>query len=739
MKRILTTLLATALLCSGCVKDYSGEYPAAVAAKDGKTQHDDGWVEPDGGGDVSWPADCEPKCEGRECGPNGCGGTCGKCTDNLVCSDDGVCTCPEVQACFGACCPKGNVCDYKLGKCCIPDCKGKKCGDNGCHGECGKCIGNLDCNQEQSACVCFNMLCNGVCCADDEVCDKGNECCLPYCQNKECGDDGCNGVCGNCPAPANPCMNATCEKGKCKEVPNSNPCEDANPCTQLDACKAGACVGSKKCDDASECTTDFCNPDTGDCAFQPDPEMEGVACTDANPCTQNPVCTGGLCYGELTPPEAGGPEQCLCFEDEDCLPLENDDVCDGTLICKPGKTDADPGTCVINEDSKLQGTCSDWDLCTEDLCDSLLGCVFPDKNCDDGVPCTQDSCDLKTGECVHTPDEAACDDNVACTDDACEAVLGCVNAPDDEKCDDGEYCTKDICTPLDGCKVEPVPGDCEDGDKCTAGDACAAGKCESGGLIDCDDGNPCTLDACEPDEGCIAIPTNDEILCDDGNPCTPVDQCKDGQCVGSGGCDDGNPCTDDTCEPATGCVFTNDDTNTCADEDVCDGEETCSAGQCVAGNAPTCDDGKLCTDDTCEPATGCVFANDDTNDCHDADLCNGEESCAAGLCEAGVALVCDDGKPCTDDTCEPATGCVFANDDTNDCHDADLCNGEEACVAGSCMPGMPLECPPDALDCTVDECLPASGCAYTPDNAACEDGNPDTVNVCDPVAGCVIQ
>jgi hypothetical protein len=43
--------------------------------------------------------------------------------------------------------------------------------------------------------------------------------------------------------------------------------------------------------------------------------------------------------------------------------------------------------------------------------------------------------------------------------------------------------------------------------------------------VNCDDGNPCTIDSCSP-EGCVHAPVN----CDDGNPCT-VDSCGPNGCV----------------------------------------------------------------------------------------------------------------------------------------------------------------------------------------------------------------
>ena len=56
---------------------------------------------------------CRSACEGRVCGDDGCGGTCGACADAQVCTPAGAC--------------------------CEPDCGGKVCGDDSCGGSCGAC------------------------------------------------------------------------------------------------------------------------------------------------------------------------------------------------------------------------------------------------------------------------------------------------------------------------------------------------------------------------------------------------------------------------------------------------------------------------------------------------------------------------------------------------------------------------------------------------------------------------
>ena len=69
-------------------------------------------------------------------------------------------------------------------------------------------------------------------------------------------------------------------------------------------------------------------------------------------------------------------------------------------------------------------------------------------------------------------------------------------------------------------------------------------------------------------------------------------------------CDDGNLAGGDCCSAT--CQFEAEG-SFCVDGDACNGTETCdAAGTCLAGNAPECDDGDACSQDSCDPAVGCV-------------------------------------------------------------------------------------------------------------------------------------
>lgn len=156
---------------------------------------------------------CTPNCDGKECGDDGCGGECGECPEHAICSNS-LCEC-EVLTCGETCCPDGANCLDQA--CCTPDCDGKQCGPDGCGGECGTCAEGEVCLEEQTCCIpdcdgkeCGFDGCGGECgdCLPDGICLQ-DQCCFPDCDGKMCGDDGCDSQCGFC-GVSELCINDQC-------------------------------------------------------------------------------------------------------------------------------------------------------------------------------------------------------------------------------------------------------------------------------------------------------------------------------------------------------------------------------------------------------------------------------------------------------------------------------------------------------------------------------------------------
>ncbi len=69
------------------------------------------------------PPPCVPRCGGRVCGDNGCGGSCGACVGRNICDASGRCI-----------------------DSCVPRCTGRVCGNDGCGSTCGTCTGSDTCD-----------------------------------------------------------------------------------------------------------------------------------------------------------------------------------------------------------------------------------------------------------------------------------------------------------------------------------------------------------------------------------------------------------------------------------------------------------------------------------------------------------------------------------------------------------------------------------------------------------------
>jgi hypothetical protein len=210
----------------------------------------------------------------------------------------------------------------------------------------------------------------------------------------------------------------------------------------------------------------------------------------------------------------------------------------------------DPGGCA---DSPAGLPCDDGNACTQDdHCDGNGACV-PGSPLACSGPCQL--CDPQVG-CVPKGDGAACDDGNACTQgDHCSGTA-CVS---DTSVSCAGPCLTGRCLPGTGCQPSPAPTSCDDGTACTVGDHCSGtdGTCIAGAALACDDGNPCTTDACDAAHGCTHAPLADGALCPAVDQCHGPALCEAGVCDPGPAlqCSDGDFCTDDLCDPQQGCFY----------------------------------------------------------------------------------------------------------------------------------------------------------------------------------------
>ena len=440
----------------------------------------------------------------------------------------------------------------------------------------------------------------------------------------------------------------------------------------------------------------------------------------------------------------------------------------------PSEPDALPDTSVAATDAETPSL----DASVPDASEPLdAGVEEPDAgpsdpcltlDCDDENPCTNDSCESLVG-CKHTANTDSCDDGDACTtEDHClnSACVG--GAP--PNCDDGNACTFDSCIPATGCDHT----DAVDGATCgTLGQKCQGGQCQcSVGVVEiCGDG---TDNNCDGLTDCEDPACNGQA-CDDHNACTVGDVCGNSTCGGTP-----KVCTNTTvtciatvgiCWPSDGdCHFDPAPNGTpCDDADACTESDQCNNGIC-GGNTISCDDGNSCTTDNCDARTGCYnnfkgtiactedgFAgrcDQDTRDCCTG--CKSGTACLAGTsvdaCGGGdeACISCDDGNPCTADTCQPKgrDGAVFTQcghdllPEYTDCPSGTCvlggcvsCGGEDQppCSGTTCQPGMKLS----TLDNLCHTCgATGDSCCYAPFGYFCDAGNYCASGTCAAIPSC---
>ena len=179
-----------------------------------------------------------------------------------------------------------------------------------------------------------------------------------------------------------------------------------------------------------------------------------------------------------------------------------------------------------------------------------------EASCDDGLSSTVEEC--VSGLCSYSPAAFLCSSVAA--EEACGPSTGCVE----------RTCVELTCTEnlKPGCCTSAA--ECDDGNPCTE-DACVGenvGQCVHANIPDCCsvdedcvDDDPCTTLFCHPTAGCQVASTQacceSDAECEDGDPCT-LSSCASGVCEQSPLC----------------CV---------ADSDCSIPEHPCVEGQCGAG------------------------------------------------------------------------------------------------------------------------------------------------------------
>ncbi|SJM92816.1 DUF1566 domain-containing protein [Crenothrix polyspora] len=344
------------------------------------------------------------------------------CT-TLVCDDSNSCTtdsCDRVLGCVytpvetGASCDDSNACTQS-DVCSSGVCTGSTvtCSDDGNVCTTASCDPTLGCIQNN----------NTAACDDGNGCTVGDVCSGSLCQagaHKSCND---NNTC-----TTDQCNPAT---GSCAYVNNTVSCSDGNDCTVSDVCTNGVCkpTSTLNCEDNNPCTAESCDPVAG-CVHTP--VATGTSCDDSNVCTQNDVCSSGVCTGSTV----------TCSDDGNVCTTAS---CDPTLGCIQNNNTA---------------ACDDANGCTlGDVCSGSRCQAGAPKSCNDNNTCTTDQCNPATGSCAYVNNTVSCTDNNNCTTgDVCSN--GVCKPGTTLSCDDNNPCTAESCDAISGCVHTPVVGAC---------------------------------------------------------------------------------------------------------------------------------------------------------------------------------------------------------------------------------------------------------------------------------------
>ncbi len=445
------------------------------------------------------------------------------------------------------------------------------------------CTTNTDCNDGNPCTddVCNSSLCsytnNTAACTDGNACTLNDTCSGGVCVSgapRTCDDgdactaNNCNTGTGACEYPgivcddSNACTDDSClsATGCVFAADDNNACTDNNLCTTPDVCQNGLCVGQSPVvctPDANLCTTEVCNPATGNCVSNNNTN----ACDDGDVCTSGDRCgpqlgenfdaetvpnlpvtwftsvTGdGIPWTTVDTSSDTAPNS--AFGADGAGPLAADEF----LISPPINITTATATLTFRNRWTFEGTTTFYDGGVLEI--DIAGGGFTDIvtaggsfvsggytgtiSASFGNPLAGRS--AWTGVSTGYPAYLTTAVNLPAAAAGQTIQLQWRIGTDTTVGDAGQNI--DSIVVLDGTHI------------CTPGTD----------TLDCDDNNPCTDDSCDSVLGCQHADNTD--TCDDGNACTILDACSGGACGGTAiVCNDSNPCTIDSCSPATGCSF----------------------------------------------------------------------------------------------------------------------------------------------------------------------------------------
>ena len=489
--------------------------------------------------------------------------------------------------------------------------------------------------------------------------------CTPNCIDRQCGDNGCGGTCGEC------AEGLECSEGAlCFDPTVPEPVEE-DPNEASISISAGS--NTPGCEETNECfnpaevtilvggTVTWTNDDTAAhtvTSGEPEEGPNGVfdsGLINAGATFEFTFDTeGSYKYFDLTHPWMTGTITVLAE-----IPTEEGgDVCEADCEEKACGDDGCGGIC---------GECAEGELCSGTQ-ECIANCT---PNCE-GLTCGGDGCGGSCGECA---EGEVCSES-GCATNPCGAGQGCYISNKAAKCMEagtlgiGETChgeSGNVCMPGLVCQVVCTPLCSTGSDDPSCGDIC------SGEVKVVSEENEAGY--CQPPEA----PT----LCD------LYEQ--------------------DDCPPGEGCYLVSGGI-ACIDAGTAEGGEVCEFTN-------SCAPGMLCVNGSCQEA--CNAAADATGPHACAEKCDSvanlnPQEWGVGVCQdAGPAIPCEFwAQDCTDGkVCKPVTNGSTCLDPSGNGADGDACNsntdcaGTLLCISSVCKQACSIDelAPPPAPIC-VDEC-----------------------------------
>ena len=395
-----------------------------------------------------------------------------------------------------------------------------------------------------------------------------------------------------------------------------------------------------------------------------------------------------------------------------------------------------PGVAATTPKSTPVVSCNDNNLCTTDVCDPIAGsaaCSDPPVVCTDNNVCTTDTCDPANGQCVTRRTRRAT--TTTLHDGRLRPGDGPASSRRTPPCNDNNVCTTDTCDPATGCVITTAHADLQRQQRsarptpatrrraaCTRRRATLRRQ------------QRCTTDSCDPATGCVH--TDNTATCNDNNACTTRRlRPGDGLHAHAGrlDCDDNNVCTTDTCDPATGCMHTDDTRPATTTTPARPTPATRRRAACTrrrrrrattttsARPTPATRPPAACTRRQRRTATT-------TTPARPTPATRRRAACTRRRAN------CNDNNACTTDACNPATGLrrtrrTRTATTTTSARRTPATRRRAACVTAARSTAT------TTTSCTTDTCDPVHGCAHTPP-LSCNDDNACTDDSCNPTLGC---